>query len=130
MIKIEMKALAMEGLKGLFGEKGSGGGLFSAIGSFFGGFFADGGQPPMNKPSLVGEKGPELFIPRSAGTIVPNGAAGGSQQVINNTNTTHNHYTVNAVDAKSVAQLFAENRKQLLGTVRMAQAEQPFASRI
>ena len=130
MIKIEMKALAMEGLKGLFGEKGSGGGLFSAIGSFFGGFFADGGQPPMNKPSMVGEKGPELFIPRSAGTIVPNGgAAGGGQQITNN-NTTVNHYTVNAVDAKSVAQLFAENRKQLLGTVRMAQAEQPFASRI
>ena len=23
-------------------------------------------------PSLVGEKGPELFVPKSAGTIIPN----------------------------------------------------------
>ena len=26
---------------------------------------------------LVGEKGPELFVPRAAGTIIPNGATGG-----------------------------------------------------
>ena len=131
LVKIEMKALAMEGLKGLFGSSGGGGGLLSTIGSFIGGFFADGGQPPMNKASIVGEKGPELFVPRSAGTIVPNNALGGGGQVVNNnTNVTNNHYTVNAVDAKSVAQLFAENRKQLLGTVRMAQAEQPYAARL
>lgn len=43
----------------------------SSIASFFGGFFADGGTPPMGKVSVVGERGPELFIPRSAGTIVP-----------------------------------------------------------
>ena len=131
LIKIEAKALMMEGLKGLFGEKGGGGGLLSTIGSFIGGFFADGGSPPVGKASIVGERGPELFVPKQAGTIVPNNAlgGGGGQQITNN-NTTVNHYTVNAVDAKSVAQLFAENRKQLLGTVRMAQAEQPYASRL
>ena len=131
LVKIEMKALAMEGLKGLFGEKGGGGGLLSTIGSFIGGLFADGGDPPVGKASIVGERGPELFVPKTAGTIVPNNAlgGGGGQQITNN-NTTVNHYTVNAVDAKSVAQLFAENRKQLLGTVRMAQAEQPYASRL
>lgn len=39
----------------------------------FGGIkmFAAGGNPPVGKPSLVGEKGPELFVPRTAGTIVP-----------------------------------------------------------
>ena len=36
--------------------------------------FADGGRPPLNQPSLVGEEGPELFIPDTAGTIVPNDA--------------------------------------------------------
>ena len=132
LVKIEMKALAMEGLKGLFGEKGGGGGLLSTIGSFIGGLFADGGDPPVGKASIVGENGPELFVPKQAGTIIPNnklsGIGGG--QTTNVTNVTNNHYTVNAVDAKSVAQLFAENRKQLLGTVRMAQAEQPYASRL
>ena len=36
---------------------------------FFG--FAEGGRPPIGVPSIVGEKGKELFIPDSAGTIIP-----------------------------------------------------------
>lgn len=34
--------------------------------------FADGGRPPLGVPSIVGERGPELFIPDQAGKIVPN----------------------------------------------------------
>jgi len=47
------------------------GGLFKFLG------FANGGRPPVGKPSIVGEKGPELFVPRSSGTIVPNNKLGG-----------------------------------------------------
>ena len=54
---------------------GSGGGLL-------GGLFANGGRPPVGKPSIVGERGPELFVPRSSGTIVPNHAMGGSTNVV------------------------------------------------
>ena len=43
--------------------------------------FADGGRPPKNRPSIVGERGPELFVPDSSGTIVPNHAMGGSMVV-------------------------------------------------
>ena len=39
--------------------------------------FANGGRPPVGKASLVGEKGPEIFVPRSAGTIIPNDKIGG-----------------------------------------------------
>jgi hypothetical protein len=39
--------------------------------------FADGGRPPVGKPSIVGERGPELFVPSSAGTIIPNHKLGG-----------------------------------------------------
>lgn len=39
--------------------------------------FADGGRPPMNRLSLVGEKGPELFVPDTSGTIVSNKRLGG-----------------------------------------------------
>jgi tape measure domain-containing protein len=42
------------------------------LGDLFGGFFAEGGMPPMGKVSVVGERGPELFVPKSAGTIIPN----------------------------------------------------------
>lgn len=34
--------------------------------------FADGGSPPVGVPSIVGERGPEIFIPHGAGTIIPN----------------------------------------------------------
>lgn len=54
--------------------KGIGGGLL-------GGLFANGGRPPVGKPSIVGERGPELFVPRSSGTIIPNHALGGSANV-------------------------------------------------
>jgi hypothetical protein len=43
--------------------------------------FADGGRPPKGRPSIVGERGPELFVPDSSGTIVPNHAMGGSMVV-------------------------------------------------
>ena len=58
------------------GKKGKGFGGF--VGSIIGGLFANGGQPPVNKISVVGERGPELFVPRSAGTVIPNSDIGGS----------------------------------------------------
>lgn len=44
-----------------------GGLLANAIGGLFG--FADGGRPPLGVASIVGERGPELFVPDTAGTI-------------------------------------------------------------
>ena len=52
-----------------------------------GGFFANGGRPPVGRASIVGERGPELFVPDRAGTIVPNhqlGGMGGSTSVVVN----------------------------------------------
>ncbi len=61
-----------------------GGSLFGGIGSMLG--FADGGSPPVGRPSIVGERGPEIFVPNTAGTIIPNGKGVGSSSVtvINN----------------------------------------------
>ena len=39
--------------------------------------FANGGRPPVGRPSIVGERGPELFVPSTAGTIIPNSKMGG-----------------------------------------------------
>jgi lambda family phage tail tape measure protein len=49
---------------------------------------AEGGSPPLNVASMVGEQGPELFVPKGAGTIIPNdqlrgGGAGGFSPTIN-----------------------------------------------
>ena len=37
-----------------------------------------GGGVQANTPYVVGEEGPELFVPDSSGEIVPNGGTGGS----------------------------------------------------
>jgi len=43
---------------------------------------AMGGPVSSGTPYLVGEKGPELFVPGASGNIVPNGAMGGVNQYI------------------------------------------------
>jgi hypothetical protein len=45
--------------------------------------FANGGRPSVGRPSIVGERGPELFVPDRAGTIIPNHAIGSSNIVVN-----------------------------------------------
>mgnify|MGYP000670917691 CR=1 FL=1 len=44
---------------------------------------AAGGPVTARTPYLVGERGPELFLPRQSGTIVPNGGVGGVSIVQN-----------------------------------------------
>jgi hypothetical protein len=51
-------------------------GIFSNLAGF-----ANGGRPPVGRPSVVGERGPELFVPRTSGTIIPNHALGGGANV-------------------------------------------------
>jgi tape measure domain-containing protein len=69
-----------------FGSAASGGqkkGLGGFIGGLLGGLFADGGRPPVGKASIVGERGPELFVPKVAGTIIPNNKLGGGDNTTN-----------------------------------------------
>ena len=44
----------------------------------FGGTRAGGGSVNPNMPYMVGERGAEMFVPKSAGTIVPNNQVGGA----------------------------------------------------
>lgn len=44
---------------------------------------AAGGPVSANRPYVVGEAGPELFVPQRSGSIVPNGQLGGGQVTIN-----------------------------------------------
>ena len=88
---------------------------------------ASGGPAKANEPYIVGENGPELFIPKMAGTVQPNNqlatntSAGTS---LTPSNTIYN-YNISAVDSQSVARLFANNRQTLLGSVRQAEKELP-----
>ena len=69
-----------------FGKGASGGGgkgVGGFVGKILGGLFANGGQPPVNKVSVVGERGPELFVPTTRGTIIPNNQLSGGDNVTN-----------------------------------------------
>ena len=57
---------------------------------------AEGGPASANTPYLVGERGPELFMPSTAGTVVPNNKLGGMGATTNVTN-----YNIQAIDTKS-----------------------------
>jgi len=87
---------------------------------------AVGGDAQPGQPMIVGEQGPELFIPQGAGSILPNYAVSNMQSAQNQSGPI-SHTVINnnisALDSKSVAQMFVENRKQLLGSVNMAQRE-------
>ena len=50
--------------------------------------FAKGGPVTGGDPYIVGEKGPELFVPKGSGTIVPNDDLGGGVSVVVNVDAT------------------------------------------
>jgi len=61
-------------------------GIGGPIGGFFGSLFgrANGGRVSANQPYMVGERGREVFVPTTSGTIVPNNQlGGGTTNVIN-----------------------------------------------
>jgi len=119
LVKIQLRMLAMQaisGVGGMFG--GMFGGLFgggptavSATTSYIGPAFADGGSPPVGQASLVGERGPEMFVPRTAGTIIPNNQL--SNMMGGSSGPTFNGpYIANmsAIDTQSGVQFLAKNK--------------------
>ncbi|MBN8966125.1 MAG: hypothetical protein J0H89_12275 [Rhizobiales bacterium] len=64
-------------LGGLLGGDASGG----ILSGLFGGARAEGGPINPGKAFLVGERGPEVVIPKSAGTVIPNHALAGGNSV-------------------------------------------------
>ena len=67
----------------------AGGGIFGFLGNIFGNKKkiperAKGGPVQGGRSFVVGEKGPELFTPKSTGMITPNHALGGSTNIVVN----------------------------------------------
>jgi serralysin len=81
----------------------------------------------LREASLVGENGPELFIPRTAGTVVPNGqfasAMGGGGQTVNY----NGPYiaSMSAIDTQSATQFLAKNKQTIWAVNQSAQRSLP-----
>jgi lambda family phage tail tape measure protein len=133
LIKIQLRAQATS----IFGKIDFGslfGGLFGGGGGYSPGYstlanapypkFANGGD--INGPAIVGERGPELFIPKSSGTIIPNnklGSAMGNQpQIVYN-----GPYIANmsAIDTQSATQFLATNKQAVWSANQSAQRGLP-----
>ena len=74
-----------------------GGGGGSIFGSILG--RQNGGPVNAGQPYIVGEAGPELFVPRSGGSIVPNNELGGGGMTVN----------ITAVDTQSFQEALARD---------------------
>jgi hypothetical protein len=87
---------------------GGGGGFFS---SFFG--KASGGAVSKGQPELVGERGPELFIPNSTGQITQSarGTGGGAVNV---------NFNINTVDASGFEDLLFRSRGTITQLINSA----------
>jgi len=117
---------AQKMLNSLLSGAGPGGSFFGSIGKLFG--FANGGMPPVNRPSIVGERGPELFVPQSAGRIIPNHALGMGQPIVNN-NSTAVTYNIQAVDASSFRSLIARDPEFIHNVSEQGRRQMPIRSR-
>jgi lambda family phage tail tape measure protein len=133
LIAISLKAQAMSlfkmsGLGSLFG----GGGQKMTTSAFeFGidksGMYADGGDPPVGQVSLVGERGPELFIPKQAGTIIPNNTLQGMMGN-NQPSVTYNGPYIaqmSAIDTQSATQFLSRNKSAVWAANQTAQRALP-----
>jgi hypothetical protein len=103
--QVVAKLAASSLMTGIFGSD-KGAGLFTSGLSLLG--FAGGGDPPVGQASLVGERGPELFIPKVPGTIVPNGAMGAMGSGV-----TINHAPIFNIDSRS-------DRSQIMSDINSA----------
>ena len=78
-------------------------------------FRAGGGPVAAGKGYVVGERGPEMFVPSTAGTIVSNQEmeSGGDGTTVN--------FNINAVDTQTGVEFLLKNKPQIISMVTQAQ---------
>lgn len=116
------------------GMPAGGMGGFAGIGSMFGptgtaigmgldlfrglGFFAGGGRPMPNRPAVLGERGPEIWIPDRSGTILSNKQSRSYMEDLEGTtiqvlNTGDNHYHGDEDSERMAAKTAAKIERKL-----------------
>lgn len=100
-----------DALTGFIGNAGAGGGAAVA------GARAVGGPVSAGSPYLVGENGPELFVPSAGGQIVPNGRMGGGGVTVNQ------NINISTGVAQTVRAEVANLMPQIAQTAKAAVAE-------
>lgn len=104
--------------------------------AFFGGpstggfkLFGDGGYAQANQPIIVGDKGPELFVPSTSGNVISNqdlttpsntGSYGGAGPINGDVNVT---FEITTLDARDFDQLLTTRQDLIIGLINKGLAE-------
>jgi len=138
LVKIQLKMQAMQLFKTGMGALGTafGGGsgmadMFSAGGGTnfgavaAGGYMASGGPVEGNTSYIVGENGPELFMPSRSGSIVPNNKLSdmGGGQTVNYNGPYIN--SMSAIDTQSATQFLSQNKQTIWAVNQSASRSMP-----
>ena len=108
-----LRALAQDLLRLLFRQQITEP-LAKGIGGFINAMFrADGGPVTSGRPYVVGERGPELFVPANSGKIIPNSAmrSGGGSPAMGGV--TINYNIASGVSRSELAPILESERKRL-----------------
>ena len=121
IIQTQLMEPLMGGLLGGTDGMGGGGGILGSVLPMIGGFLgipgmAQGGAPSTRSPTLIGEQGPELFLPGTTGRVIPNNDLGGGGE-------TTVQFNINAVDSRSGTQFILEQKKQIINMINSAQRQ-------
>ena len=77
----------------------------------FAGWMAKGGKVKKGQYAMVGEQGPEMFVPSVSGTVVPNHQLGAGPQELQ----INNYYTIQALDGASVRSILTQEQDTIAG---------------
>ena len=75
-------------------------------------FREKGGPVTQGKPFIVGERGPEMFVPNQSGNIISNDKMGGSPIAVT--------FNINTVDARGFNELLTNSRGVIVGMINSA----------
>ena len=75
-------------------------------------FREKGGPVTQGKPFIVGERGPEMFVPNQSGNIISNDKMGGSPVAVT--------FNINTVDARGFNELLTNSRGVIVGMINSA----------
>jgi lambda family phage tail tape measure protein len=128
IIAMEMKMQAAQLFRMGMMAMGFGGQYNPASASFVGppAPHADGGFAGAGQAYLVGERGPELFIPQGSGSVIPSNRSMGGQQAVQQT-VYNGPYIANmsAIDTQSATQFLAKNKQTIWAVNQSAQRSLP-----
>jgi hypothetical protein len=94
--------------------------LASSIGNFINaglGFLAEGGPAKAGSPYVVGERGPELFIPGTSGTVIPNDRMGQMSSAAGGPNINISYNIQSGVSRAELQPILDNERKRLMVTI-------------